>query len=1204
MRKFLLMLTALLVSAAPFAPVSAYWTIGDDRLQPSDVHAGQTIVLYAASAVEAPGYLGNLALVQQHLDDCLYEVVDAGTNAYVNRPQFYLRQKTTGKYIGSLVGRSGSSNGYVNSTDSAYAFCVFSCYYDEEGPDSTLTKVFACSENNHWTEGWDELSVTLPFNITEDYLTVKPWFLGNGSDYGPTYVTFNNTYTSPRAWNLYEATYVDDPNEDLAAYYEYMTEQGYTENSYIAGTWPGYYDATAAAEYTAALQAVSSSIEGDVTSAQAKQLISNLDAAIAKVDTLQVPITEGYYRIISACNQLDSADVKYAMYSTNSTGSAMGVNWDTLDVKNAQYIYYIAPRAAGNWSIRNMRWGVYFNTPGRLPAQESNESDCYAQIFTKLSRAGQWQITNSGYTTNRLYPNDYSTAGEGYVNYATSVGSDNRVAWYLQPVTDQALLDSLTQAAYNEDINEDLKQATMDAQATLDNTANVYEPDMDTPLVAYASSTGDDVTDRLIVSSIDNTMPKSGNTARTAAAMIDNNTATYWHTQWAKSNLDKNPKNNFIIAKLQDPVQQFVFRMQTRQDNNFNNWVIDAIIYGTNDDVDTTKFNTKHDNVLETANWTQVAEIGIPDIKPSKNKSAYVTSAIQMDQPYKNILFYGNRTNNGSASNGLAAMQYAEFNLFPCALNTVKSASARADMQQPIANLTAAIAKATTIYEGGGGTQADIDELQAAVNAYLAAYPDPSSLIANLKAAQTLVENAVPDNTIYGGVSQEAYDNLQQTITNIADPTDDEAIEALYPLSRAQMDSLANVLQTAVDAFNSSMKLLKDGSIVYITSTYSVTYDDGHGEPGGTYVYAGMNDTRTGLQGSGTVDAQMHGLFWGAKAEDVPSDASAMWKVIATSDTTFAFQNVASGWYISGAPESSGVNFKLTDTIGNFKVRHLGQGQFSIYSMTPVTRRYWCAQKVGYKVVAWNSSALSGQSTWSFEDVEEGAQNIEKYLNNSVNIVTLPYNTTELPSAVSGAEVSSYALVGATKGENGAVTAVTIAPLDEPVAAGTPFIMVVGDTTQNTATGVAADSVQLDMHLAELANLQLTTTSQPANGLVGVFKQTRITGDDKGYFNHTALFPVPNTNSGVVVREQTGYIEAGQIADLTSQYAFTIDIPVVGGEIVNSIKNALLPEASGQPVNIYTADGVLVAKNVKAADAVKKLNKGIYIVGGKKVLVK
>ena len=55
--------------------------------------------------------------------------------------------------------------------------------------------------------------------------------------------------------------------------------------------------------------------------------------------------------------------------------------------------------------------------------------------------------------------------------------------------------------------------------------------------------------------------------------------------------------------------------------------------------------------------------------------------------------------------------------------------------------------------------------------------------------------------------------------------------------------------------------------------------------------------------------------------------------------------------------------------------------------------------------------------------------------------------------------------------------------------------------------------------------------------------------------------------------------------------------------MLNGIKNAEIL-AIKQFVNVYTTDGVLVKKNVKAVEATKGLKKGVYVVGKNKVLVK
>ena len=54
--------------------------------------------------------------------------------------------------------------------------------------------------------------------------------------------------------------------------------------------------------------------------------------------------------------------------------------------------------------------------------------------------------------------------------------------------------------------------------------------------------------------------------------------------------------------------------------------------------------------------------------------------------------------------------------------------------------------------------------------------------------------------------------------------------------------------------------------------------------------------------------------------------------------------------------------------------------------------------------------------------------------------------------------------------------------------------------------------------------------------------------------------------------------------------------------ILNSIKKAV--SKLNTTVDVYTVDGALVKRNVKASDAKKGLKKGLYIIGKEKVLVK
>ena len=55
--------------------------------------------------------------------------------------------------------------------------------------------------------------------------------------------------------------------------------------------------------------------------------------------------------------------------------------------------------------------------------------------------------------------------------------------------------------------------------------------------------------------------------------------------------------------------------------------------------------------------------------------------------------------------------------------------------------------------------------------------------------------------------------------------------------------------------------------------------------------------------------------------------------------------------------------------------------------------------------------------------------------------------------------------------------------------------------------------------------------------------------------------------------------------------------------MIDGVKEVTIVK-NGERVNVYTIDGQLIKRNVKAADASKSLQKGIYIIGKKKVAVK
>ena len=107
-----------------------------------------------------------------------------------------------------------------------------------------------------------------------------------------------------------------------------------------------------------------------------------------------------------------------------------------------------------------------------------------------------------------------------------------------------------------------------------------------------------------------------------------------------------------------------------------------------------------------------------------------------------------------------------------------------------------------------------------------------------------------------------------------------------------------------------------------------------------------------------------------------------------------------------------------------------------------------------------------------------------------------------------------------------------------------------------------------------------------------------IKGQASLYFENSILNVA--TDAGYTIPGRSGYIDVTKVKDLGGSIDKTITI----NGVINNIKNVEIVDNENEIVDVYTIDGVLIKRNVKAAEATKNLAKGIYIVGKKKVLVK
>ena len=89
------------------------------------------------------------------------------------------------------------------------------------------------------------------------------------------------------------------------------------------------------------------------------------------------------------------------------------------------------------------------------------------------------------------------------------------------------------------------------------------------------------------------------------------------------------------------------------------------------------------------------------------------------------------------------------------------------------------------------------------------------------------------------------------------------------------------------------------------------------------------------------------------------------------------------------------------------------------------------------------------------------------------------------------------------------------------------------------------------------------------------------------------------TGAQTTIEGRFGYIDPKLVVDNAEA---TADLIITTNEKVG-IKATTVVNTK-DIVNVYTIDGKLLKRNVKAGEALKNLKKGIYIIGKKKIAVK
>lgn len=1168
----------------------------------------QDILLMSTGGYHANEYLCGQGYATSVSKDCVYrfEKVDGTADGY---DLYVLKRVATGEYFADHklgVGEGDTSDHPFDdgrltklTTDKAQAmkFTVVPGVENSDDPRAS-----AAGGNQDYSRAGFVLATD---HLAENGTNVQ--YLGHYSE--PFYSIWNDT----NYWLIF-SVFQPTGKDKLLAYTTayYGTDNADPALNYPAGTTAGYFKAELVEAAHAAWQEAYDilQVEGSYTLTDEEtnvlcDKIENTMTALTAADA-RFPLTAGRYFIN------DNRDTKlYLNATTVSNKDAWSCSAYTvpeeLDYSAASYLWDVEIAGQDSIYLKHLLTGLYVQSS---MADNNHYALGKEPVALKLSaptagnRAAFW-ITPKGNERACTNPagwmlswTDVNDAGNHFSFTAVDVDDAKIAQWAAE--AKQIKLNETLAAAY----------ANATAQYNGGNVFNRPEGATYTGLFTedgkMVSATGDEANSNWWCNK------KQGNEG-TYEALTDNDPTSYFHSNWGGGEFEPSIENNhYLVAKLDAPASGDIMIKVAKRATG-NDYPTQFAVYGAND----------FDKAAGTASWVfqGYADISYTDSVAYTMKDAAgndsIASSIKdgvgvayahLDASYAYLRFSATKTqyNAGKPANNRGYFCLAQMNVWPTTgvVKTVTPEYQEALSAAPevYATLGGEINKAAAELAAGKATQAQIDALNAAIEAFKNNLPVPSRVTDAYNAAKAFLDAANTNNMIgteLAQYSQETADALQATLAKY---------ETFDKIDLASINAAVNDINAAFNAFKGSVRLPEAGKYYTIksASTKVVAEADknAQGYQGAIYnaiVYSTGNNKSNSLSdansavrftfanhssdvtpdGETSLDAMMSMLSDSISLKD---DASYVWKAETAQDGKMVLRNLATGMYLTGA------NGKLYQSTEPTPI--LGEGvkpnvfRFNLGADAKGVTQYMNTKGATGTVVPWKDPA-DENSYWQFNELAEDDYTTESFAVKGVKegqfyACTFPVAVTPDGNAV------LYTVLGVNEAKDKLI----LAEVEDEVPAGTPVILF-ADVLTNNGEGTVGN---LTVGCEDLASAEFVFEPKVGDGLCGVLCEPVEIAETCGHLANgkivTGAYTVPC--NGAYLANAAITAEKGKAS---------IDLAKGVGDTLTGIDDAkvvVLPSV----VNVYGINGQLIKKSVKAANATKNLPAGVYVIGGQKVLVK
>lgn len=1196
---FLLFLMMLGINTA-YAGV----TLGEQVTNPGTLAAGSKIVIRANGATNADAeiltykFLSSLgdsaAFSITALDQIepytAYELVAATGKTVNGKAAFYLKNVKNQKYVSyAYVAPTKDEEGNIIDEGSVFddgtgtivtqMNVTFTADQAKATPVIIMTQkdggdMMGYDKEDLPEEGANALMIIAEHKENENKLIALNYVEAN-----PIFASYNDWATWFRIFNA-------EMNENYGSDLE-MLYSKVAEINYKAGTDPGCYDSALVTAYNEAKVAAAEvlNVVGEIDNAKAKVALEKLEAAyFAIIKATEVPIAANYYRIVSAFpGFVEQQSIQKAINATTDGH----VNWASINNSDATMVWEFIDRQDGSWLLFNVGTGQYINgtngsqvgSPWYSLANDSTENSIK---FTSLGEA-QFKVFKPG--VNAMHAGNHNNgAGESGYIVAWNGGKNTGSSWYLQTLTEEEkkqfesiaeqsklnaeLLDIYNKAKAKYDIGSSFTVDTVSANWLV--TLEDYEKD---DSVAFSNATHMDW----------NGVEQEGQ--GTIANLLDKDSLTYWNSVWTGAG----PKTGqYLQFKLNKKVSSFAVFLHQR----------------VNQGNQATQINFAVSNDTTNANgWISVNSIkNLPG--SSQPDTRYQSAGIDLYGEYEYVRV------TWSAPNGFT--HFAGFHFQPA---TLDKNCQNVKIGEKADNLKKEIYNAGQLLAEKKATKEAIASLTKAFEEYSEELADPTELKAKLDSIQGVYEKAATPSmlgndgsTVFtegqpGVYTDQAKADLKAVLDKVQDYITKCDADGNY--TKDDIQTNLNDLNTAFATFKASAPKFEaasaetSGKWYYLSASkhyFDVTgktqdkYDDNNVRNGKLYVNVnkvegGLNNASMNVTGNGELPVE---------------DKYAQWAFINLGDTAYAILNKGTGLYIG---EKTGGNAGLSVTPVAFKISEIGYATFILdgYRFNGDRTAPLHTQTSGQIAVFWDDYTLGSGSCF---DIENTKTSTDDFNGNPVELETMLrgklytkcYSATTYVMGDGFNEMGNAYQIATIDLEKGELTLTS----DMNNAAGKPFFYVCGTSIGMPAEPTAADTTTFNVYTPGFSEIEFAQQPLESNGLIGnYYSGTKVAKGFGILREEEGVQTIGATTANEQLGWNTAYIDPALVKNADQPGELVVKIK---GNLSTNIQEAINDAQTG-PVNVYSIDGVLIKKNVKASEAIKGLAKGIYIVGNQKIAI-